>query len=209
MAMPPSICTSKCRMPDLAPARLAHQGKRLGQQPIERFLALGPIAHAQAAFQQLLIAQLPSAPARRRQSSAAAFANGTACAGPRPATRLAAGLANVRKWSTRRPTSWQFDRVIPLARRPEASPAGRQASPSSRHSASTVHYSTFARKRASGKACAAAGSRLGQNEPIARRLDKPRGSPAAGQSRRAAGDLVGRRRCRISWPAVGSIDATS
>ena len=41
----------------LAPPGLAHQGKRLGQQSIERFLAFGPITQSQAAFEQFLVAQ--------------------------------------------------------------------------------------------------------------------------------------------------------
>jgi hypothetical protein len=40
----------------IAPARPADQFKGLGEQPLDRFQAFGPITNAQAAFQQLVIA---------------------------------------------------------------------------------------------------------------------------------------------------------
>ena len=57
MAMPPRICTSKCRMPTVRTPGLAHQGKRLGQQRFERLAAFGPIAQRQAPFAQFAVGE--------------------------------------------------------------------------------------------------------------------------------------------------------
>ena len=41
---------------ELAPARLAHQGERLDQQPVERLAAAGPVAERQAHLLEIVVA---------------------------------------------------------------------------------------------------------------------------------------------------------